>query len=233
MERASTPISSECSRPARSTTSLGALLLAGDAARHAGGRHRSHGGSVAVVGLGPGDSDWITPQSAPRTGRRHRPHRLRPLSRPRRRPRPGQTPPPQRQHRRAGARPAGLQAGPAGPRGRGGVLGRSRACSRWRPRCSEEAERLARRAGAGDPGDDAPRRRSPAGSARRWATTTRSSRCPTGSSRGRSSPSGSARPRRAGPGAGDLQPGVEEPHVAGRRDAGPAAGAPRRRARPW
>ena len=34
-------------------------------------------------------------------------------------------------------------------------------------------------------------------------------------------------------GAGDLQPGVEDPHLAGRRDAGPAARAPRSRARPW
>ncbi len=40
----------------------GAVLLAGHAAGHRGdGTHRA--GTVAVVGLGPGDTDWMTPQS--------------------------------------------------------------------------------------------------------------------------------------------------------------------------
>ena len=71
----------------------------------------------------PGRHRLDDPAEPPRARRGHRPHRLRPLPRPRRDPR-RSAPPPQRQHRRAGARPAGLHAGRAGPRRRGGVLRR-------------------------------------------------------------------------------------------------------------
>jgi precorrin-2 C20-methyltransferase/precorrin-3B C17-methyltransferase len=78
------------------------------------------GGGVAVVGLGPGDLDWITPQARRElaaatdligyfptwTGWARGPGR----------------PASQRQHRRTRARPAGLRAGRPGPLGGGGVL---------------------------------------------------------------------------------------------------------------
>ena len=41
----------------------GAVLLAGDPARAAGSARRRAPARVAVVGLGPGDADWMTPQS--------------------------------------------------------------------------------------------------------------------------------------------------------------------------
>ena len=79
-------------------------------------------GSVAVVGLGPGDTDWMTPQSrrelaaatdligtAP-TSTGSAPVRS--------------APPPQRQHRRARARTVGVHARRTGPRRRGGFLRR-------------------------------------------------------------------------------------------------------------
>ena len=73
-------------------------------------------------GLGPGDVEWMTPQSRRELAAAtdligYGPYLDRVGARD------GQTPAPERQHRRAGPRAAGLHAGRAGPRRRGGVLG--------------------------------------------------------------------------------------------------------------
>ena len=136
---------------ARRRRRLRAVLLAGDAARRRPGATGTTG-SVAVVGLGPGDTDWMTPQSRRELAAAtdligYGPYldRVGDPGRP--------APSPQRQHRRAGTRPAGLRAGRAGPRRRGGVLRRS---GRVRDghRGARGGQAVAGRAGAGHPGDD-------------------------------------------------------------------------------
>ena len=116
--------SNGCCPPPRSTTA-GAVLLAGHAAGRLTTPDRRPTGTVAVVGLGPGDVDWMTPQSRRELAAATDLIGYGPL------PGPGPVarraaPPPQRQHRRTGAGAAGLHAGRAGPRGRRGVLRRPR-----------------------------------------------------------------------------------------------------------
>ena len=94
-------------------------MLPGNAER------RAAAGTVAVVGLGPGDADWMTPQSRRELAAAtdligYGPYldRVRTARRP--------TPAPQRQHRRAGPRPAGVHARRGGSRRRRGVVRRPR-----------------------------------------------------------------------------------------------------------
>jgi precorrin-2 C(20)-methyltransferase len=105
----------------------------------------SRGGSVTVVGLGPGDEP-------PRAGRRDRPDRIRALPGPRRHPR-GPAAPSERQHRRTGPGAAGVHAGRAGQRRGGGVIGRSGGV-RDGDGGARGGQAVARRRGAGDSGDD-------------------------------------------------------------------------------
>ena len=201
----------------------GAVLLAGDAAGHRGqARHPS--GSVAVVGLGPGDTDWMTPQSRRELAAAtdligYGPYLDRV------RPRDGQRAAPQRQHRRTGPRAARVHAGRAGARRRGGLVRRSRRL-RDGDRGARGSQAMAGRGRPGDPRDDRgagggqPGRRT-AGSRLRGDLAVRPAQA-VGRHRRAADRGGQGRP-----GAGDLQPGVEEPHLAGRRDARPAARAPR------
>ena len=101
----------------------GAVLLAGHAARAPrAGTHRRHGGRRRPR---PRRLRLDDPAEPSRAGRGHRPHRVRPVSRPHPDARRA-TSPPQRQHRRTGPRPAGVHARRAGPRGRGRLVGRPR-----------------------------------------------------------------------------------------------------------
>ena len=122
VERASTPQQRVAAR-SRRRRRHGAVLLA----RHAAGNACAHvvAGTVAVVGLGPGDTDWMTPQSRRELAAAtdligYGPYldRVRTARR--------TTPAPERQHRRACARPAGVQPRRGGPRRRRGVVGRPR-----------------------------------------------------------------------------------------------------------
>ena len=156
------------------------------------GRRRADSlpGTVAVVGLGPGDTDWMTPQSRREVAAAtdligYGPHSTGS-------PRAGPAPASFGQHRRTPARPTGLRTGRTGPCRRGGVLRRSRRI-RHGHRGSRGGQTVARGRGAGDPGDDG---RPPSPVGRR---TTRSRLCGAvavrpAPSRGRSSPIGS-RPR--------------------------------------
>ncbi len=125
--------SNGCCPPTRSTTTtvpyFSLAMLPGTAGRRAARGHR-RGRRPR-----PGRRRLDDPAEPPRTGRGHRPDRVRPVSRPRPAARRA-TPPPQRQHRRTGPRPAGVHARRAGPRGRRRLVRRSRASSRWPPRCS-------------------------------------------------------------------------------------------------
>ena len=185
---------------------------------------RGHGRGV-VVGLGPGDTDWMTPESRRELAARHRPRRLRPLHQPgpaARRPAPA----PERQHR---SRPA-----------------------RARLACTlAEQGRAVAVVSSGDPGvfamaaavleeakqwPDVPVRVLP-GMTAAQAVASRVG-APLGHDYAVISLSDRLKPwdvvaerltaaAQRRPGARDLQPGLEDPHLAGRRDARSAAGAPR------
>lgn len=125
-----------------------------------GGRRRALlTGTVAVVGLGPGDSDWMTPQS-----RRELAAATDLIGY--RGPGPGRSPrrpaaPSQRQHRRTRPGAAGLLAGRSGPGGGGGVLRRPRGIRDGHRRFGG-SRAVAGGAGPGDSGDDRrPGRRQP------------------------------------------------------------------------
>ena len=97
-------------------------------------------GQLAVVGLGPGDARWLTPEAAGRARRRRRALRLRPLSRPRsgaRTARPA-TPPTIARSARA---PRPRSATPRRARRSRSSRAAIPACSPWRRRCARRSRR--------------------------------------------------------------------------------------------
>ena len=215
--------SSGCCPPPTSTTARcrtsRSPCCRATAARHA------PAGTVAVVGLGPGDADWMTPQSRRELAAAtdligYGPYldRIRPRDGQRRHPSDNTDEParaPAGVHARRGRAAPSRWSRPATP-----------ASSRWPPRCSRRpssgrastvrvipamtaAQAVASRVGA-PLGHD-------------YAVISLSDRLkPWDVIAARLTAAADGRP-----GAGDLQPGVEDPHLAGRRDARPAAGAPR------